>query len=52
MKRKQKLKTAFIKRLLCGLVLPLLLLLTVITVRVYGNVRSDKAESYSISKFR
>lgn len=48
MKRKQKLKTAFIKRLLCGLVLPLLLLLTVITVRVYGNVRSDKAESYSI----
>lgn len=48
MKRKQKLKTAFIKRLLFGLVLPFLLLLSVIAVRVYGNVRSDKAESYTI----
>lgn len=48
MKRKQKLKTAFIKRLLCGLVLPFLLLLSVIAVRVYGNVRQDKAESYSL----
>lgn len=48
MKRKQKLKTAFIKGLLCGLVLPFLLLLSVIAVRVYGNVRQDKAESYSL----
>lgn len=34
MKRKEKLKTTFIKRLLFGLVFPFLLLLSVIAVRV------------------
>ena len=48
MKRKEKLKSAFLKRLLLGLVLPFLLILSVIAVRVYGNVRKDKAESYTI----
>lgn len=48
MKPKRKLKNAFIGRLLLGLVLPFLLLLSFIAVRVYGNVRRDKAESYTI----
>lgn len=48
MKRKEKLKSAFLKRLLLGLVLPFLLIHSVISVRVYGNVRKDKAESYTI----
>lgn len=48
MRREKRLKNAFLKRLLLGLVFPFLVILLVIAVRVYGNVRKDKAESYTL----
>lgn len=47
MKKNRKLKSEFLKRLLLGLVFPFLLILSIIAIRVYGNVRRDKAESYT-----
>lgn len=43
-----KLKTAFIKRLFIGLVLPFFLILSIIAGCVYHNVKADKAKSYSL----
>ena len=48
MRREKRLKNAFLKRLLLGLVFPFLMIPLVIAVRVYGNVRKDKAQSYTM----
>lgn len=47
MKRKGKMGSAFLFRLLLGLVIPFCIILGFIAIRVYGNLREDKAEAYT-----
>lgn len=47
MKKKGKMRNAFVRRLLIGLVLPFAIILGFIAIRIYYNIRSDKAEAYT-----
>lgn len=46
-RRKGRLGNAFLVRLLLGLMLPFCMILGFIAVRIYGNLRTDKAAAYT-----
>ena len=47
MKRKSKMSTALLTRLLGGLLVPFMVCLLFIAMQIYGDIRVDKAEAYS-----
>lgn len=46
MRKKGRMRNAFLCRLLLGLILPVTIMLAVIFIRVYDNVRTDKSDTY------
>ena len=47
MKRKSKMSTALLIRLLGGLMVPFMICLLFIAIQIYQDIRVDKAEAYS-----
>lgn len=47
MKKKGKMRNAFLRRLSIGLVLPFAIILGFIAIRIYYNIRLDKANAYT-----
>lgn len=48
MKRKSSLTNAFIRNLLLFVILPFIMILGIIFIQLYGYVRDDKAENYTV----